>query len=30
MDSNALGKEAKVNLVDNKNLNYVAIIKGEI
>lgn len=30
MDSNALGKEAKVNLVNNKNLNYIAIIKGEI
>ncbi len=30
MDNNALGKEAKVNLVNNKNLNYIAIIKGEI
>lgn len=30
MDSNALGKEAKVTLVNNKNLNYIAIIKGEI
>ena len=30
MDSHALGKEAKVNLVNNKNLNYIAIIKGEI
>ncbi len=28
MDSNNLGKEVEVKLVDNKNLNYVSIIRG--
>lgn len=30
MDDNALGKEVKVDLINNKNINYIAILKGEI